>query len=705
MTRNKRSDIESQDLMMEAYLRHQRTIDLIPRLNLKPTVANLIGIKYEALKKALNEGEGELYVFTQPTDPNGIKKYPQALYEFSYITGRPGSTYQTPDLERDYSTPIETEDDFYNHDELRYSINLMIGKERPITINSTKTTQFTIMNKNQKLETLSVKTIESFETKQKMEEEMIYYVHKNHIQKVGQLTPYCLTQVGMALFDEPPSEYDTNTKQLEIDSRNVAFGDLANLIGQRFDIQTEGKSDLQIDVEKNRRYIVRNSELYRYKDWECHYSEQGFRVGPYGKSIVFDFDYDPFFEHNGRVYRTAFVTHDIYGEGGLTITLFSKHDFIQINLHRNDFVDSEGFITSEQIRRSLNLRFPKKIDSEEEMNRLLAGFFAAKDEFHYHRQILLLNSATQGTFLSKLIAAWTIILSRAGFNVRQDIDGGFMDIIQPQYKEVAEFWHKQTTFIVNLCVSMMTPHYTENTKSIKPPNYNPQYNDLKNRGSLPYRIYGRKLSRSEVSNFKEVQNKIKHQQYRSGHTKWQPVKNIENYPHTRWDEEKQSHYALIEVEPYWTHGVDGFVKGKSDKMVVVGQTNDSKSHGELKAVEILRKYFPNLKHNGRYDWLRNREGNKLELDIYVNENGLRFGVEIDGEQHYRPVAKFGGMEAHRKVKRNDKAKERGMKEKNIPLTRIRLSKWDLETESLLTAIRKTLPPKHQQRFDQIIQGC
>jgi len=43
--------------------------------------------------------------------------------------------------------------------------------------------------------------------------------------------------------------------------------------------------------------------------------------------------------------------------------------------------------------------------------------------------------------------------------------------------------------------------------------------------------------------------------------------------------------------------------------------------------------------------------------------------------------------------------------KNIPLTRIRLSKWDLESESLLTAIRKTLPPKHQQRFDQIIQGC
>ena len=60
---------------------------------------------------------------------------------------------------------------------------------------------------------------------------------------------------------------------------------------------------------------------------------------------------------------------------------------------------------------------------------------------------------------------------------------------------------------------------------------------------------------------------------------------------------------------------------------------------------------------------------KLPFDIYVKD--LNLLIEYDGEQHFKPVNYFGGIEGLKKQQKRDHIKNQYCKEKNIHLLRIR----------------------------------
>jgi hypothetical protein len=68
---------------------------------------------------------------------------------------------------------------------------------------------------------------------------------------------------------------------------------------------------------------------------------------------------------------------------------------------------------------------------------------------------------------------------------------------------------------------------------------------------------------------------------------------------------------------------------------------------------LVRDLFPDYRvlREASPTWL-----GRMRIDIYVPELGL--AVEHQGEQHYRPIAVFGGEEAHRKVVERDELKRR-----------------------------------------------
>lgn len=79
---------------------------------------------------------------------------------------------------------------------------------------------------------------------------------------------------------------------------------------------------------------------------------------------------------------------------------------------------------------------------------------------------------------------------------------------------------------------------------------------------------------------------------------------------------------------------------------------------------------------------------KKTLDFYLEENGKRFAIEYNGQQHYEAVDFFGGEEALQKQQQRDREKEKFCKENNIEL--IIIPYYDehiIQTEELAQRLR------------------
>ena len=69
---------------------------------------------------------------------------------------------------------------------------------------------------------------------------------------------------------------------------------------------------------------------------------------------------------------------------------------------------------------------------------------------------------------------------------------------------------------------------------------------------------------------------------------------------------------------------------------------------------------------------------RFDFGIYV-ENGIVAFIECQGEQHYKPVEKFGGERAFVIQQRNDEEKRKYAREKNIKLIEISYKEKKYET--------------------------
>lgn len=76
--------------------------------------------------------------------------------------------------------------------------------------------------------------------------------------------------------------------------------------------------------------------------------------------------------------------------------------------------------------------------------------------------------------------------------------------------------------------------------------------------------------------------------------------------------------------------------------------------------------------------------NKLPFDFYLPEKNIC--IEYDGEQHFRPVDYFGGLEAFDKLKKRDVIKDNYCLKNNIKLIRIPFDKYDLIDDILKSEI-------------------
>lgn len=92
----------------------------------------------------------------------------------------------------------------------------------------------------------------------------------------------------------------------------------------------------------------------------------------------------------------------------------------------------------------------------------------------------------------------------------------------------------------------------------------------------------------------------------------------------------------------------------------------SKWRRESTLYGLVRELFPDnqVLREASPQWL-----GRLRLDIYLPE--LRLAVEHQGEQHYRPLAAFGGEEAHKRVVERDTLKRRLCAENGVKVVDFR----------------------------------
>lgn len=90
---------------------------------------------------------------------------------------------------------------------------------------------------------------------------------------------------------------------------------------------------------------------------------------------------------------------------------------------------------------------------------------------------------------------------------------------------------------------------------------------------------------------------------------------------------------------------------------------------EVKIHNILTDYDVPFEEEYEFEDLIASNGRHLRFDFAIfNDDGqLDFLIEAQGKQHYKPVAKFGGVKGLKKQKYNDSQKQKYCFKHNIKL--------------------------------------
>ena len=95
------------------------------------------------------------------------------------------------------------------------------------------------------------------------------------------------------------------------------------------------------------------------------------------------------------------------------------------------------------------------------------------------------------------------------------------------------------------------------------------------------------------------------------------------------------------------------------------------SKGEKRIKELLKSSRVKFKTQHTFNDLIGRRGQKFKFDFAVFENGeVKYLIEYDGEQHFRPVKIWGGMRKLERQRQIDNLKNEYCKIKGIRLIRI-----------------------------------
>lgn len=101
------------------------------------------------------------------------------------------------------------------------------------------------------------------------------------------------------------------------------------------------------------------------------------------------------------------------------------------------------------------------------------------------------------------------------------------------------------------------------------------------------------------------------------------------------------------------------------------------SMGEIKIHDILTFNNMNFKEEYSFPDLVSNSGRPLRFDfaVFDDDGNVDFLIEFQGEQHYEPRGKFGGVVGLRKQQYNDMLKREYCKKHDIPL--VAIPYWDI----------------------------
>ena len=108
---------------------------------------------------------------------------------------------------------------------------------------------------------------------------------------------------------------------------------------------------------------------------------------------------------------------------------------------------------------------------------------------------------------------------------------------------------------------------------------------------------------------------------------------------------------------------------------------DKASKSQLNLYRFLKNKFTNtiIQYNYKHpELLFTKSKRKMELDLYFPE--LNIGIEVQGEQHYRPA--WGGKKELKKILHRDKEKRSACKNNNIELIEIKQKLMPMSWKSL-----------------------
>jgi len=109
------------------------------------------------------------------------------------------------------------------------------------------------------------------------------------------------------------------------------------------------------------------------------------------------------------------------------------------------------------------------------------------------------------------------------------------------------------------------------------------------------------------------------------------------------------------------------------------------SKGERRVKKVLEKYNIAYKEQEWFDDLRSESGRPLRYDFTIYQGNVWVGtIEFNGEQHYKPIAIFGGKKQFDIQKQHDFQKETYSLEHNAPMLVIPYNSSEKSIEYLIT---------------------
>lgn len=110
------------------------------------------------------------------------------------------------------------------------------------------------------------------------------------------------------------------------------------------------------------------------------------------------------------------------------------------------------------------------------------------------------------------------------------------------------------------------------------------------------------------------------------------------------------------------------------------------SKGERKVAKVLKENNIKFKHQFYFDDCKVDRVLRFDFGVLGNDNELKLLIEYDGEQHFKPIEGWGGMESYHYTIKRDLIKQQYCRENNIRLVRIRHDEYNQINKILKTLL-------------------